>query len=492
MAADLAESGEIDDGSALDDDFLYASEVEMLGGILVVSQSPLIDGRAATPQLNCRAAPAAMPPSAEDAADDATEASKDTHTVREVTVRRRLRFFVPSERTAARETATAGVAGASVAGHSHRGSDTADEEAPMSGGAESVDSEETELENSTVQSEAVVCVSTASDDDSRRLLGDEAALRAASRVLHAAVPCCMHDRLSVVALTACRSPCQMCGHSTNDSLLVQAAAGVPSLCADCRDGSRVFCDAPPRVLFVGLGGGSVPSFVACTTREHLQVDAVELCPAVVDVARDWFALHEGVNVTVANGAEHIAALESEGASFAAIVVDVAAGGSDVASSAAAEPAGLIAPAAEFTTDEFFEAARRLLCPGGILAMNALPSAEGAEASAAVKDLASCVARCFDVAVVLHQGSDDAGRVHGRRDSDAHQRLVVGCGTTGDKSEATCASWRERFQVDAAAPIVDVLDAAASECDGEAPMDALRDCLRAAAASVEYVITCPSE
>jgi spermidine synthase len=52
------------------------------------------------------------------------------------------------------------------------------------------------------------------------------------------------------------------------------------------------CPEPKRILVVGLGGGSIPSFL----HKHYpktRIDAVEIDPVVVDVARQFFGLNEG-------------------------------------------------------------------------------------------------------------------------------------------------------------------------------------------------------
>ncbi len=56
---------------------------------------------------------------------------------------------------------------------------------------------------------------------------------------------------------------------------------------------------PPnsRVLFVGLGGGAMPSFTR-RVRPQMLVEVVELDPAVVDVAREWFGLGPDSLMTV--------------------------------------------------------------------------------------------------------------------------------------------------------------------------------------------------
>jgi len=52
-----------------------------------------------------------------------------------------------------------------------------------------------------------------------------------------------------------------------------------------------FVEQPRHVLIVGLGGGTIPSFL----RKHypeMRIDVVEIDPQVVDVARAWFGFRE--------------------------------------------------------------------------------------------------------------------------------------------------------------------------------------------------------
>ena len=51
-----------------------------------------------------------------------------------------------------------------------------------------------------------------------------------------------------------------------------------------------------RALVVGLGGGGLPVFLAQAC--GLQVDAVELDPVVLSLARQHFGLPEGASLTV--------------------------------------------------------------------------------------------------------------------------------------------------------------------------------------------------
>ena len=56
-----------------------------------------------------------------------------------------------------------------------------------------------------------------------------------------------------------------------------------------------FVPSPERVLVVGLGGGSIVNFIALNYPEA-QIDAVEIDPVVVEVARDWFEVTPSAQV----------------------------------------------------------------------------------------------------------------------------------------------------------------------------------------------------
>ncbi|MEW6308569.1 MAG: fused MFS/spermidine synthase [Bacillota bacterium] len=107
-----------------------------------------------------------------------------------------------------------------------------------------------------------------------------------------------------------------------------------------------------RVLFVGLGGGSAPKDF-WRRYPRVAVDAVELDPAVVRVAREYFALPEDsrLRVVVEDGR---AFLTKPGDEYDLIVLD--------AYYADAIPFHL-------TTVEFWRIAAGRLAPGGIVAVN---------------------------------------------------------------------------------------------------------------------------
>lgn len=67
------------------------------------------------------------------------------------------------------------------------------------------------------------------------------------------------------------------------------------------------------MLLVGLGGGGLPQFLRDFV-PHVSVEVVELDPAVLDVAKEWFGFKpdERLVVTLGDGLERIAALQEEG------------------------------------------------------------------------------------------------------------------------------------------------------------------------------------
>lgn len=75
--------------------------------------------------------------------------------------------------------------------------------------------------------------------------------------------------------------------------------------------SYLFVPAPRRVLLIGLGAGSMVRFL-----EHydarVEVDAVDIDPVVVDVARDYFGTRpsERVHLLVRDGFDHIESTEA--------------------------------------------------------------------------------------------------------------------------------------------------------------------------------------
>lgn len=114
-------------------------------------------------------------------------------------------------------------------------------------------------------------------------------------------------------------------------------------------------------LFIGGGGFSGPKqFLAAYP--NATVDVVEIDPAVVDVARDWFAApvdDARVRVFVEDGRRYLARADRD---YDVIVLD--------AYSRTYVPFHLM-------TAEFFEEARERLAPGGVIVSNLIAATSGA-------------------------------------------------------------------------------------------------------------------
>ena len=114
-----------------------------------------------------------------------------------------------------------------------------------------------------------------------------------------------------------------------------------------------------NALYVGLGGGSAPKR-AWRDFPDLRLQAVELDPEVVDVARKWFALPQDprLAVEVEDGRRY---LQRNDRRWDVIVLD--------AYYSDALPFHL-------TTQEFLELVRDRLAPGGIVVANVIGAVEG--------------------------------------------------------------------------------------------------------------------
>ncbi|KAI3368963.1 hypothetical protein L3Q82_025928, partial [Scortum barcoo] len=83
-------------------------------------------------------------------------------------------------------------------------------------------------------------------------------------------------------------------------------------------------DVPVSVFLVGLGGGGLPQFLRDFV-PNVTVEVVELDPAVLEVAKQWFGFRpdDRLTVTLGDGLERICALEKEGGRlFDVIMFDV--------------------------------------------------------------------------------------------------------------------------------------------------------------------------
>ncbi|MEW6131908.1 MAG: fused MFS/spermidine synthase [Pseudomonadota bacterium] len=115
----------------------------------------------------------------------------------------------------------------------------------------------------------------------------------------------------------------------------------------------LFRAGPAEVLMIGLGGGSLAKFIR-KHRPQTCITAVEISPQVVSAARSHFFLPEDdetLRVLVEDGAQYVPA---HPASADVILLDGFDAGNQVEALA---------------TIEFYQACRRALKPGGVLAVN---------------------------------------------------------------------------------------------------------------------------
>jgi spermidine synthase len=108
-------------------------------------------------------------------------------------------------------------------------------------------------------------------------------------------------------------------------------------------------EAPRRILVVGLGGGTLPSFL----RKHYpeaEIDAVEIDPVVVEVARQFLGFREDprMRAHVADGRRFVEAARPR--SYDLVFLD-------------AFGAERVPP--HLATREFLQSVRRALAPGGV-------------------------------------------------------------------------------------------------------------------------------
>ena len=120
----------------------------------------------------------------------------------------------------------------------------------------------------------------------------------------------------------------------------------------------VHCPEPKRVLFVGLGGGTLP-MVLGKYYPNCQIDSVELDPDVVEAARRYFGFREGerMRVYLGDGRVHIRRFARQGRSYDLVFLDAFRGG--------------YIPY-HLTTKEFMELVRQLVGQEGSVAANLRP------------------------------------------------------------------------------------------------------------------------
>jgi spermidine synthase len=138
--------------------------------------------------------------------------------------------------------------------------------------------------------------------------------------------------------------------------------------------SYLYQPQPRRVLIVGLGGGAMVRFL--THHEpQVQIDAVEIDPAVVRIADQYFGVRTGGNVRV-HTADAVAFVEATTDRYDLILMDAFLRPSD-GTDATGVPTGL-------KTLAFLGRLKQALAPGGIVAFNVNEHASMADDIASVR------------------------------------------------------------------------------------------------------------
>jgi spermidine synthase len=120
----------------------------------------------------------------------------------------------------------------------------------------------------------------------------------------------------------------------------------------------VFRPSKDPVLFIGLGGGTGPkSFLRY---EGIRIDVAEIDPAVVKVARTYFAVPEDPRLKIQVGDGRAVLRRARAESYSAVIMDAYATG----------PTGAYLPY-HLATEEFFQIAREKLRDGGSVVFNAI-------------------------------------------------------------------------------------------------------------------------
>jgi spermidine synthase len=137
--------------------------------------------------------------------------------------------------------------------------------------------------------------------------------------------------------------------------------------------SYLYQPHPRRVLIVGLGGGAMVRFL--THHEPaVQIDAVEIDPAVVRLADEYFGVRSGGNVRV-HTADAVAFVESAADRYDLILMDAF-----LRPSSDTDTTGV---PTRLKTLAFLGHLKRALAPGGVVAFNVNEHASMADDIAAV-------------------------------------------------------------------------------------------------------------
>jgi len=137
--------------------------------------------------------------------------------------------------------------------------------------------------------------------------------------------------------------------------------------------SYLYQPQPRRVLIVGLGGGAMVRFL--THHEpHVQIDAVEIDPAVVRLADQYFSVRSGGNLRV-HTADAVTFVESVADRYDMILMDAF-----LRPSSDTDATGV---PTRLKTLEFLGRLKQALAPGGVVAFNVNEHASMADDIAAV-------------------------------------------------------------------------------------------------------------
>jgi spermidine synthase len=182
-------------------------------------------------------------------------------------------------------------------------------------------------------------------------------------------------------------------------------------------GSYLYQPHPRRVLIVGLGGGAMVRFL--THHEpQVHIDAVEIDPAVVRIADQYFGVRSGGNVRV-HTADAIAFVESTANRYDLILMDAF-----LRPSSDTDTTGV---PTRLKTLAFLERLKNTLAPGGVVAFNVNEHESMAE------DIAAVQATFGNVAIYRSPPSDNKVVI-----------AVAGAMATDDEIRARIAALDARF------------------------------------------------
>ena len=154
--------------------------------------------------------------------------------------------------------------------------------------------------------------------------------------------------------------------------------------------SYLYQPQPRRVLIVGLGGGAMVRFLTHHD-PHVQVDVVEIDPAVVRLADQYFGVRSGGNLHV-HTADAVAFVESAANRYDMILMDAF-----LRPSSDTDTTGV---PTRLKTMEFLGRLKRALAPGGVVAFNVN------EHDSMADDIAAVTAAFGQVAVYRSPPSDN--------------------------------------------------------------------------------------